>query len=464
MSKKIFFFVIFFFIGVHSKGQTETIVLDTIYSEQSDSFNFEPDKKVKLGEKINKILGWGNDDEIERLQSQIQKQKEIIDSISMMTSKTRIVIRNVSNLSVQDVMSIKKDEFFIKSLPTSYNNLQKSEIDRITKEIDLKIDELLRQKDSLISSKANKEIIESKSHMIESLLREKQVIKLSGESNQLKDENTNLTGQNSTLKQQEAKLRRYLYLAIGVAFVLALLIFIYLQRKKIQGKDQEIENQLQDINKKNTYLEHAAKIIRHDMHSGINTYLPRGISALEKNISDEEAKRLKIFNGIRMLKDGLAHTQKVYKSVYEFTNLVKQNVVLNKEKCDLKEILDLYFSNTSYNSSVQIEQLVELEVNQTLFCNAIDNLVRNGLKYNDSEKKFVRIYMEGQTLIVQDNGRGMTQKQFDDFCHSYSKKSKSAEVPGLGLNICLAILNEHGFKMTCEKNKIGTQIKINIEK
>jgi methyl-accepting chemotaxis protein len=33
--------------------------------------------------------------------------------------------------------------------------------------------------------------------------------------------------------------------------------------------------QKKEIEKKNTYLEHAAKILRHDMHSVINTYMPR---------------------------------------------------------------------------------------------------------------------------------------------------------------------------------------------
>ncbi len=34
---------------------------------------------------------------------------------------------------------------------------------------------------------------------------------------------------------------------------------------------------------------------------------------------------------------------------------------------------------------------------------------------------------------------------------------------GLGLNICIAILNEHGFKITCEKNDIGTKMKIKLK-
>ena len=43
-----------------------------------------------------------------------------------------------------------------------------------------------------------------------------------------------------------------------------------------------------ELKKKNIYLEHAAKIIRHDMHSGINTYLPRGISSLKRRLKQED--------------------------------------------------------------------------------------------------------------------------------------------------------------------------------
>jgi hypothetical protein len=51
-----------------------------------------------------------------------------------------------------------------------------------------------------------------------------------------------------------------------------------------------------------------------------------------------------------MIKEGLNHTQKVYKSVYEFTNLVKQTVVLNKESVNLTDLLSKFISNTSYSN------------------------------------------------------------------------------------------------------------------
>ena len=58
-----------------------------------------------------------------------------------------------------------------------------------------------------------------------------------------------------------------------------------------------------EISEKNTYLEHAAKIIRHDMHSGINTYIPRGLSSLERRLKPEDIEKLKIEAPMKMIKE-----------------------------------------------------------------------------------------------------------------------------------------------------------------
>ena len=220
-----------------------------------------------------------------------------------------------------------------------------------------------------------------------------------------------------------------------------------------------------EVSEKNTYLEHAAKILRHDMHSGINTYIPRGISSLERRLKKEDIERLKLEAPLKMLKEGLKHTQKVYKGVYEFTNLVKKDSVMTKEPLKLKKILDNYLKSTAYSSQVAIDILPMLEVNESLFCTAIDNLIRNGLKYNDSEHKLVAIFMEDENHIaIQDNGRGMSQEEFIKLSQPYTRKEGQKESgSGLGLNICMAILKEHGFKITCEKNEVGTKLLITIK-
>jgi osomolarity two-component system, sensor histidine kinase NIK1 len=218
-----------------------------------------------------------------------------------------------------------------------------------------------------------------------------------------------------------------------------------------------------ELEKKNRYLEHAAKIIRHDMHSGINVYIPIGIKSLERRLNDDVIKKYKLETTIKLIKGGLKQTQNVYKSVYEFTNLIKKDTTLNKDLYNLKEILTNYLSTTAYKSQVLIDDsLPNLLVNESLFCTAIDNLIRNGLKYNDSNTKLVKsYYTKKNEIIVEDNGRGLSKDEFMIYSKPYMRKFEQKELgSGLGLNISLVILEEHGFNVDCEKTNNGTKIKI----
>jgi PAS domain S-box-containing protein len=234
---------------------------------------------------------------------------------------------------------------------------------------------------------------------------------------------------------------------------------------KIATDVTKVVEQKKELEKKNNYLEHASKILRHDMHSGINTYIPRGISSLERRLTEDNIKDLKIEAPLKMIKEGLSHTQKVYKGVFEFTNLVRPNATLNKTECDLTEILDSYLRSTAYRSQVIIEKLGSEMVNEALFCTAIDNLIRNGLKYNDSPSKFVKIYRKNNILYIEDNGRGLSSEDFKELAEPYTRKEgQSEDGTGLGLNICIAILEEHGYSIECDKlPTIGTQMKIKLK-
>jgi len=218
-----------------------------------------------------------------------------------------------------------------------------------------------------------------------------------------------------------------------------------------------------EVGKKNTYLEHAAKILRHDMHSGINTYIPRGLSSLKRRLDAEQIKALKIGAPLRMIEEGLTHTQRVYSGVKEFTNLVKKEAQLDKKELDLQQILLKYLKSTSYISQVQISELVVAEVNEALFCTAVDNLIRNGLKYNDSATKLVKVYMQAPALIIEDNGRGISNIEFIELAKPYTRGKDKENGTGLGLNICIAIMQEHGFSVSAEKLEQGTKITIAIK-
>ncbi len=222
-----------------------------------------------------------------------------------------------------------------------------------------------------------------------------------------------------------------------------------------------------EIQNKNTYLEHAAKILRHDMHSGINTYIPRGLRSLKRRLSEDVITNLKLESPIRLIEEGLSHTQKVYKGVKEFTNLVKPNSKLATEIINIGDSLADYLRSTAYKDQVALDRLPMLKINEPLFCTAIDNMIRNGLKYNDSDFKLVAITMiDDEHLAVIDNGRGMTQNQFEEYCKPYLRQDNQKETgTGLGLNIAIAILREHGFAVSCDHNpkeNEGTTIRIKV--
>ena len=389
----------------------------------------------------------------------LSRVKDYVEYVEVEPEKKEIEIKTpeqpqpITNPS--ELESMKKDQELLSKLPKSYENLSSNDLEKMAKVIDNQIKQLTYERDTLIKANASKEVIDAKEGTIKSLKKEKQVIDLSIDKNKLKKEK-NILG----LEKQE--LKTYLIWALIAGSILLLAFLVLLQRKTIRVKDFKIDEQLNDINTKNIYLEHAARIIRHDMHSGINTYIPRGISSLEKRLTPEDIKTLKIESSLKMIREGLDHTQKVYNSVYEFTNLVKQNVSLEKKELELKKLLEVYFGKTSYFKKVKIQELTTLEVNPTLFCNAIDNLVKNGLKYNKNENKEVLIFIEDNYIIVQDNGVGMTNEEFKKHIKSFSKEDKG-EI-GLGLNISIAIFKEHGFELECEKNEIGTKMKIKIKK
>lgn len=221
----------------------------------------------------------------------------------------------------------------------------------------------------------------------------------------------------------------------------------------------------EEVKQKSVYLEHASKIIRHDMHSGINTYIPRGIKSLKRRLNNDKIKELKITAPLQLIEDGLHHAQKVYSGVYEFTNLVKQNAQMSVENKDIKIILNNYLKLTAYKNQVLLDDSLpkNLRVNEALFCTALDNLIRNGLKYNDSKTKWVKISSDGRNIFIEDNGRGMSQEDFEYLSQPYTRKENQKENgTGLGLNICIAILKEHGFEINSQKLETGTKLTIKL--
>ena len=228
---------------------------------------------------------------------------------------------------------------------------------------------------------------------------------------------------------------------------------IYTVSEKIRNKEQLLQRKI--------YLDHTAKVIRHDMHSGINTYIPRGIEGLLKKLPNEVIQKYKLQPQLHLLKSGLEYTQKVYKGVHAFTSLVRDGKI-EKEFCNIKSLLEDHIKLTAYAKNVEIKELPKIKVHKVLFITALDNLIKGGITNNYSKEKKVKIYMENEnTLCVEDNGVGLSKEDFLKFCKPYFNENEDYQ--GLELNIAVAIIEEHGFNIEPDKLKNGTIFRIDIK-
>jgi len=222
---------------------------------------------------------------------------------------------------------------------------------------------------------------------------------------------------------------------------------------------------------KKVFLEHTAKVIRHDMHSGINTYLPRAVRALRKRLPLEVIQKYKLESTMKLLEEGLDYTRRVYQGVYAFTNLVKEDPILEKEDFDAREELERFMLKKAYYKKVEISELRTISAQPILFCIAIENLVKGGLQYNNSKSPQVKIYLDPKNpyiLCIEDNGVGLSREDFYKFCKPFYKDIHATGLQGLELNIAVAILQDHGFFIEPEKLEnreggTGTLFRIDLD-
>lgn len=209
------------------------------------------------------------------------------------------------------------------------------------------------------------------------------------------------------------------------------------------------------------FIEYSNKVIRHDMHSGINTYIPRGIKKLKENLTEEIIKEYRLAPALMFLEKGIAHAQMVYKGIYSFTGLIKQIKQIDIEEFNLEEDLKQYLSITAMDMYVEVKNLPVVNGNSSLMCSAIMQLIQNGIKYNDQAEKKIVVYSDAdESIFIEDNGRGMTQDEFNQ--HIFPKDSMV--VKGMGLSIATVIFEEHGYSVEVIANELGTTMKIKKKK
>lgn len=120
----------------------------------------------------------------------------------------------------------------------------------------------------------------------------------------------------------------------------------------------------------------------------------------------------------------------------------------------------LYADDVALEVHWNVPQELEVAVDETLFDRAIDNLLRNAMRYASSEVVLEGVVKEDSLIVrVSDDGPGIPEADretvFKPFSRLDKSRNKASGGVGLGLAIVQRIVSRHGGEVTLSHSQKG---------
>jgi len=249
------------------------------------------------------------------------------------------------------------------------------------------------------------------------------------------------------------KYNEYQYFYFSVLSVITIW-FTIVEKMLLNSK---ITESLDNISKANRMLETLMYTMAHDLKSPVRSAAAM-LDAIDEDIRDGLLDKTDIRLMMSMARTSLKLGMETIDEVLDYAKF-GQNIKMQNNISVDKYIAELLPGFKG--GKVLLEPLGVLSVDPKAFKRVIYNMVENGLKYNNKKEKIVRIYREGDVIIVEDNGNGVEEKYFDKIVKPFQRADLSTEGTGLGLGIVTKILDLHGFKLRI-KSELGVGSKFEI--
>lgn len=159
---------------------------------------------------------------------------------------------------------------------------------------------------------------------------------------------------------------------------------------------------------------------------------------------------------IKQIEKETIRLETIVKDLLQLSKLSKDNLILNKEKIILSNILDRSIHSLEFLAEEKGLKIVkdyqcleEVYVDKELMLTLANNLINNAIKYSDSGTIYVSTRkVENEVMIeVKDEGYGLSEKDqalvFDRFYRVDKARSRNSGGSGLGLSIVKSIVDAH---------------------
>ena len=238
--------------------------------------------------------------------------------------------------------------------------------------------------------------------------------------------------------------------------------------KKINKKLYSTNDKLKDTNEE---LERFAYIASHDLKSPLRGIISF-ITLFQKRYSDKVDEQGNEF--INLIANNAHQMHNLIEDILEYSKSNSREV--KKEEVNLNLLLDqintnIHTENNYPNSKILYNKLPVIQSDFVLLKQLFQNLIENGLKYNNSLNKIISIqYLEQKDaiyFIIKDNGIGMEEKYLDRIFEMFQRLHNKNEYQGtgIGLAICKKIILQLEGKITVtSKVDEGSSFHISLPK
>ena len=237
-------------------------------------------------------------------------------------------------------------------------------------------------------------------------------------------------------------------------------------RNLLKLKEGELE-----LKRANDSLEEFVHIVTHDLKSPAHT-IQQFAAILDEGIGGERSPNVNTAIGhiqnlsgrmIRMISDLLQYSRVRHKPP------VFETVSLRDCLQEALEQIDGQIQETG--ARVESVELPQIQGTWTLWTEIFQNLVSNGIKYNESDVPKVEVSMTDcdvhWEIAVLDNGIGVPKTERERVFLPFNRlhSSSAYEGTGLGLAFCKQVIEHHGGQIWMDlENDQGTCVKFTVPK
>ena len=248
-----------------------------------------------------------------------------------------------------------------------------------------------------------------------------------------------------------------MYAMFAILFICSLaFIALYFNQTNSARKLKKLNESLED---RNEALKQFAYITSHDLKEPIRN-INSFTQILKQNLGKlDEVKQEKY---LEYISNGSKTLYEIVTALQTFTNV--QFNKIEREEVLIEEVLEAIQTNLSSfikekNGLVLFdnkEQIQKVSFAKSMLILVLQNLVQNGLKYNQSELPTVKLSIkreESKVLFtVTDNGEGIDERYFESIFKPFKTLQNKSLIKssGLGLSICKNIVKSYNGEIWVE--------------